>query len=99
MNFKWLSITSGVALLLAILNGWPYGYYILLRWLVFGTAIYNAIGFYKSNLPGWTFIFGAVAFIFNPTYPIYMAKSSWISIDFLGSILFFLAAYSYKKDK
>lgn len=94
---KVLSIICGLALLAGIPSGWPYDYYVLLRWLVAASGLYLAYGFYKSNLIAWTFVFGAVSFLFNPLIPIYLSKSNWIPIDFISAILFFLAAYSYKK--
>jgi len=97
MNLKWLSIISGSLLILAIPYGWPYDFYILLRWLVFISSIFVAWGFYKSKLTGWTFVFGSVAFLFNPIIPIHLAKSSWVLIDFVSAILFFIAGFSKKK--
>jgi ABC-type Mn2+/Zn2+ transport system permease subunit len=58
-----------------------------------------AWGFYKSHLPAWAFIFGAVSFLFNPLIPVYLNKSSWIPIDFISAILFFLAAYSTRRRR
>lgn len=97
MNIKWLCIASGVILLLAILN-WPYGYYVLLRWAVFFSAAIIAYSFYNSKLQAWTFIFGGITFLFNPIFPIYLTKESWIPIDLISAILFFIAAYSKKKS-
>lgn len=97
MNIKWLAIISGVLLVLAIPTGWPYGYYIFLRWVIFISSIIIANGFYKSGLIAWVFIFGALAFLFNPILPIYLRKASWVGIDLVAAILFFLAAYSTRK--
>ncbi len=83
MNIKWLSIVSGLLLLLGILNIWPYGYYTLLRWVVCGAAIFNTIGFSKAKLTGWGLVFGALAFLFNPLFPIHLTKSSWVGIDLI----------------
>lgn len=96
MNIKWLSIVSGVLLLLGILNGWPYVYYILLRWVICGVSIFNAVGFSKSKLTGWVFVFGALAFLFNPLFPVYLNKSSWVGIDLISAIVFFISAYTVK---
>ena len=96
MNIKWLCIASGILLLMAIPTGWPYNFYILLRWVISISSIIVAWGFYKSKLTAWTFVFGSVAFLFNPIIPIHLAKSSWVLIDFVSAILFFLAAYSIK---
>lgn len=99
MNIKWLSIISGAMLIVAIPSGWPYGYYVLLRWVIFISSIIIANGFYKSGLIAWVFIFGALAFLFNPIAPIYLSKSTWVTFDFIGAILFFLAAYSNKQKR
>jgi len=97
MNIKLLCLISGGLLLLAIPTGWPYDFYILLRWAIFMSSMIVAYGFYKSKITAWTFIFGAVAFLFNPIAPIYLNKSTWVTLDFIGAILFFLAGHSYKK--
>lgn len=99
MNIKWLCIASGVFLLLAIPSGWPYDFYILLRWIIFITSLIVAIGFHKSDLNGWMMVFGGVVFLFNPIIPIHLAKSSWVLIDFVSAILFFIASSSTKKGK
>ncbi|MDP2638163.1 MAG: hypothetical protein Q8P26_03825 [Candidatus Levybacteria bacterium] len=93
---RWLCIVSGIVLLLAIPTGWPYSFYILLRWAIFISSIIVAYGFYKSNILAWAFIFGAVAFIFNPIAPLYLGKSTWVIFDFIGAALFFLAAKAKK---
>lgn len=99
INIKALSIISGVLLILAIPIGWPYGFYILLRWIISITSAMVAYGFYKSKFPAWTFVFGTLAFLFNPILPVYLNKSAWVSIDFISAILFFIAAYSIKTKK
>jgi len=99
MNIKRLSIASGVLLLLGILNIWPYGYYTILRWVVCGVAILNAIGFSKAKLTGWVLVFVALVFLFNPLFPVYLNKSSWVGIDLISAIIFFLSAYSTKEKK
>lgn len=98
MNIKWLSITSGVLLLLGILNIWPYAYYIILRWVVCAVAIFVALGFSKSKLTSWVWVFGALAILFNPIFPVYMNKSSWVGIDLVSAIVFFLASSAIKSD-
>lgn len=96
MNIKWLSIISGVILLLAIPTGWPYSFYVLLRWAVCISASIIAYEFYKSNLRGWALVLGAIGLLFNPIVPVYLAKSSWVGIDLISAMVFFLAAYSIK---
>jgi len=94
---KNIYIICGILLLLAIPSWWPYDFYTLLRWIICPVSVYVAYSFYKSKLTGWIFVFSAIAILFNPISPIYLSKSSWVGIDFISSILFFIAAYSIKK--
>ena len=98
MNIKWLCIASGILLLLAFPSGWPYGYYIFLRWIIFISSIAIANGFYKAGIISWVLVFGALAFLFNPIVPIYLNKSSWVAIDLISAVLFFAASGSIKSD-
>lgn len=99
MNIKWLSIASGILLLLGIPTGWPYSYYILLRWIIFISSAIVAYGFYNSKLQAWALVFGAMAILFNPIIPVYLSKSTWVIFDFIGAALFFMAGYSFKNEK
>jgi hypothetical protein len=99
MNIKSLCIISGVLLLLAIPTGWPSSFYVLLRWAISISSIVVAYSFYKSGINAWTFIFGAVAFLFNPIAPMYLGKSTWVIFDFIGAILFFIGGYSSQGKK
>lgn len=94
MNTKTLSVISGVLLFLAIPSGWPYIFYILLRWWICISSIIVAIDYYNSKLNGWMMVFGGIAFLFNPLIPIYLNKSSWVSIDLIVAIIFLLSAFS-----
>lgn len=94
---KWLCLTSAILLLLAIPTGWPYGFYILLRWFIFFSSVFIAYFYYKSKIEAWVFVFGAIAFLFNPISPVYLSKSTWVILDFIVAVLFFLTSQSLKK--
>jgi len=89
---KYLCIGCGVLLLLGIPSGWAYGYYVFLRWTVFLSSIYLVYTSYQNKPNGWVFVFGVIAFMFNPLFPIYLSKDSWVGIDFLSSIFFFVVS-------
>lgn len=98
MNIKWLCVISGVMALLAILP-WGYSYYQLLRVILFLSSAIVAYGFYKSQLSGWALAFGAIAILFNPIFPIYMARSSWTGVDLIVGLMFLIASGSMKARK
>lgn len=88
------SIVAIVALLLAIPSGfWPYGYFVLLRWVVAGIALFNLWAAYNLQKMGWVWIMGGIAILFNPILPIYLSKGMWIFID-LVVVFMFIASIS-----
>jgi len=91
MNLKYLSIASGVMLLLAILN-LPYGYYTFLRLGITLSAGLFAYRFYESKETVWAIVFGAIALLFNPIVPVYLDKSTWVMIDIVTAIVFFYSS-------
>ncbi|HVT01120.1 MAG TPA: DUF6804 family protein [Patescibacteria group bacterium] len=97
MNIKWLCIASGIILILAIIPTWPYSYYVLLRWAIFISSLIVAYGFYISKVTGWALVFGAIAFLFNPIFPVYLTRQTWAPIDLISAVLFFIAGFSKKK--
>ncbi len=99
MNMKGLCIVSGVILIAGIIPTWPYSYYILLRWAIFFSAIIAVYGFYNSKLFGWSLVFGAIAFLFNPIIPIYLTRQIWAPIDLVTGSLYFIAGFLTKKNK
>ena len=77
-----------VLLLLAVLP-LPYFYYQLLRIVVTLIAAVNAYKFYEDNQMAWVLVFGIIALIWNPIFPIYMDKSVWMISDIIGAGVFF----------
>ncbi len=98
---KYKNVTSIIAiimLILAIPSGlWPYGYYILLRWVVTGAALFGLWGAYELKKQTWVIIMAFIAIFFNPIFPIHLDKESWIVIDFLVAGLFLTSIFKIKK--
>lgn len=92
MNIKWICIVAGVMALLAILPSWPYSYYQILRLVLFVSSLVVAYSFYNSKQQGWALAFGAIAFLFNPIFPVFLNRSTWSGIDLITGIIYFLAS-------
>ncbi len=93
-----ISIIAIAMLLLAIPSGvWPYGYYILLRWVVTGAALFVLWASYELEKKAWIWIMGAVALLFNPIAPIHLNKETWVAIDFIVAGLFLISIFKIKK--
>lgn len=97
MNSKWVCVISGVLLLLGIPSGWPYSYYVLLRWIVCAASIYVAYNASKDKRNGWAWVFGGIALLFNPIFPFYLDKSIWVLIDLGSAVFFFVGSHSIGK--
>ena len=71
---------ASVALLLAILPFWPYGYYTLLRLVVTGAAIFALTEFAKDD-PKRTIGLSITALLFNPVFVVQLPALIWVPID------------------
>jgi len=93
------SLISVVMLALAIPEGWPYGYYTLLRFVVCASAIFIAYTAFELEKIKWTFLMGFIALLFNPLIPIYLTKGIWVVIDVVTAILFVIAIFIVRNKK
>lgn len=92
-----VSILCISMLLLAILP-FPISYYYLLRAGVCIGAIIILLKNIKQT--HWIILFGIVALLFNPIFPIYLYKKSiWIPLDIIIAILFLIELLSNKSKE
>ncbi len=66
----------------------PYGYYQMLRWAVSGVSVYIAYMAYRWGKVWATWVFGFVAALFNPLFPVHLTKDIWQPIDVVCGTLF-----------
>lgn len=94
---KNIAIVISVALLfLAMIEGWPYGFFTLLRLVVFGTTVYLSWLAYKSKRQSWIWIFGFIALVFNPLIPLHLGRDLWIVIDLLVAVFLIISIFAFK---
>jgi hypothetical protein len=91
---EWPGALAAVMLILGIF-ALPYGYYVLLRWVITAISVYVAysLGEAKDNR---LWIFVGLALLFNPIAPIYSTKSFWVIADLVSAGLFL--AFSKKQS-
>jgi hypothetical protein len=80
---KLISILSYIAvfLLLVALLAMPFGYYTFLRITVTAISIYGAYCAWYLSLEKWAVIWGLVAILFNPLFPVYFTRQVWLFLD------------------
>ncbi len=84
------------AMLVGALGQWPYGYYILLRWVVTSVAILVAVLALTWQRTWVVPVFTLVAILFNPIVPVHLSRSTWQPIDIGTAVIFVLAAILVK---
>lgn len=83
-----LSAVAVLMLLAGIPTGLPYDYYVFLRWVICGIAVFSAYSSYEIQKQSWALVMIVIAILFNPIIPIYLSKSTWVIIDLIAAILF-----------
>jgi len=92
-------IISVIFLLLAMIEGWPYGFFTLLRLVVFGTTVYLSWLAYKSGKQAWIWIFGFIALIFNPLVTLHLGRYIWKIVDLLVAVFLIISIFTFKLTK
>jgi len=90
-------IASGM--LFWALAGHPYGYFTLLRFVVCVVAAYCAVVANSEKNEQWTWVFGAVAVLFNPIIPIHLSRDIWILIDLITAVVMLVSIFIGPKWK
>lgn len=92
-----LFIASGM-LFLAIAD-LPIGYYTVVRFVTTIAAIAIIVKEFDKEITPWIIVFGLIAIVFNPIFPVYLHdKSLWMVIDFIAGLLFLIKAFILKSE-
>lgn len=75
-----------ILILIGILNQ-PYSYYEFLRVIVFIISIILALhALRNSNKTGFEYLYIAMAILYNPIFPVYLSKDTWVIFNVLTII-------------
>ena len=86
MDRKIIYGAAGLLCLLAVFP-FPYAYYSFLR-LALTAAALVAVFDLKNNENYLWLLFGGIALLFNPLFPIYLTKGIWFPIDLIAALAF-----------
>lgn len=93
-----VSTIAIIMLFLAIPTFFPYGYYILLRWVVTASAAFLVYIAYNLKKRFWVILMSLVGLLFNPVAPVYLNKETWVIINFIVAILFLVSIFKIKSS-
>lgn len=94
-----LLLVATVFLLLALFDGWQYGFFTLLRFVVCVVTAYMAWLAYENKKEWWVWIFGFVVVLFNPLVPIHLDRETWWIIDLITGLFLLSSVRVFKLDK
>jgi len=90
------SVTATAFLFLALFNSWPYGFFTLLRFVVFAVTAYIAWMAFKQQKEKWVWIFGFLAVLFNPFIVIHLNRGLWNFIDVIVGVFMIISIFALK---
>ena len=91
MNNKIPYIISTIFLLIAIIGDFQHWYYSLLKLITSGVCIYSVVKF-KTEWIRW--IFGGLAVLYNPIFPIHLGDEDiWSTINIITIVYIWLTLY------
>ena len=67
----------------------PYSFYMLLRWICCPVFVYSAFAAYEQSRVAWVWIFGTLAFLYNPILRTHLDRDTWVIINWatVGAII------------
>lgn len=89
-NFYKYFLIIVIIMLFLSLGQWPYGYFILLRWIVTVGAIIVVINAFDKDIDWAKVSFIIIGILFNPITPIHLSREIWILLDIIVGIMFIL---------
>lgn len=84
-RFVWIIPIGALVVALADM---PYGYYQLLRVLIFCTAAYLAFDAYKRSETNCAWVLGGISLVYNPVAKLALGRDMWSLVN-LATILVF----------
>jgi hypothetical protein len=86
----WLAV-AGV-LVYAAGERHPNSYYTLLHWVCGVVFAYSAVSAFAMNRMAWTWIFVALAGLYNPIFGVRLDRSTWIGVNWFTVAVLVVAA-------
>src|SRR6266550_5716366 len=95
LYIAWL--ISAVMLVFAAVEKQPDSFYTLLRWVCCTVFAYSAVTSFQMKRLLWLCIFGVLAVLFNPIFPLGLDRNSWIVADWFSIGAMVIAAFVFWK--
>lgn len=84
-DMKYLQLILSVLLLICLL-AMPYGYYVLIRFIVTICFCIFTVQYHDKNKQGLVITFGSLALLFQPLFKVALGRTMWNVVDVLVAI-------------
>ena len=100
LQLKWLTIFISVVILLLALMvlDMPYGFYTLLRLVIFASAVTLAYLASRGMQAALVWVLGLIAVIYNPFIPLSLGRNVWEFVNLFTIVLFLIAGFMIRKS-
>ena len=95
LYIAWL--IAAVMLVFAAAEKQPDSFYTLLRWVCCAVFAFSAVTSFQMKRMLWLCIFGVLAVLFNPIFPLGLDRTQWIVADWSSIGAMVIAAFIFRK--
>lgn len=100
MKTLWLpQLVAMIMLTLAFSHNLPYGYYILLRWVVTATFSFLLYKSYHDISDTWKWILGIMVLVYNPILQLNLGRDIWTIVNIVTIIITLLTIFIFRRKK
>jgi hypothetical protein len=85
-------------MLFAAMGRWPYGYFVVMRWVVCTSAVFVAIVAYNSRQYWGTWLYGLLALLFNPVFSVRLRRGTWRPLDAVAGVAMVVAIVLVRRE-
>ncbi len=90
---------AAIVLLLLAMGKLPYGFYVVLRWVVCGVCAYSVISAMNAERKGWAWVLGIIALLFNPLLPVRLGRETWPLVDLAAAALIAVSIFTVDRRR
>ena len=94
-------VVASLMLIVALNPDNPYGYYVLIRWVIFGIFAFLAFKALEEEKIEWVWILGITAAVYNPFIKAHLGRELWSIVNVLtvGIAVFSIFKLKGKKSE
>lgn len=98
LGFLIVRVITSIMLFWALLAN-PYSYYNILRIVVCAVCVYAVVKSISVEKNKWAWVFGVLAFVFNPIIPVHLDREAWAIIDVISGIVILISIFFIRSDE